>query len=132
MKSLLFITLLTLSQIPKNDPNGIWEASTGSRFQLRLMGSDLHVQIIPGSNPTFLEYSLELKNAGGDPNIYSGSGHFRARLENGRECELDNEWEIVVVAPDRIIGVSSTVTPDPDTCEIVETGRIELNLERVQ
>ncbi len=131
MQTAVLIGLILVSQVmPKSNPNGTWEADTGSQFELRLVGSDVKVRIVPGSNPRFLEYELDLKGTE-EPNTYQGGGRFKARLSNGRECEFDTEWQVVVVTDDRIIGVAKTVTPDPETCEIVETGQAQLDLKRI-
>jgi hypothetical protein len=96
MKTALFVLTLLTAQIPKNNPNGVWEAETGSKFDLQLAGSELHVQIVQGSNPRFLNYELTLKNQE-EVNTYKGAGHFVAKLQNGKECKFDTEWQIVVV-----------------------------------
>jgi hypothetical protein len=129
MKLAILVLSLLVAQIPKNDPNGIWEAETGSKFNIRLAGSDLHVQIVEGSNPRFLKYELTLKNQG-EANTYKGGGFFLAKLQNGKECKFDSDWEIVVVSPQRILGSASTVVPDPDTCDVKERGRQTLDLKK--
>ena len=129
----LFLTALLLipQQIPKNDPNGLWVATTGTEYEIRLVGTDLQVQIVPGSSSTYLEYTVELMGTD-EPNTYNGMGHLKARLQNGRECEFETTWLVVVVAPGRIIGSASQIVPDPDTCEVVETGNQQLDLQRKQ
>ena len=133
MHTLILTALLLIppQQIPKNDPNGIWSASTGTEYEIRLVGADLQVRIIPGSNPTYLEYTVELMGTE-EPNTYNGTGRFKARLQNGRECEFETEWQVIVVASDRIIGATSQIVPDPETCEILETGNLQLDLQRKQ
>jgi hypothetical protein len=126
MKVAIIVLSLLVAQIPKNDPNGVWEAETGSKFNLRLTGSDLNVQIVDGSNPRYLKYEVKLKNQE-EVNSYKGSGYFLAKLQNGKECKFDTEWQLVVVAPNRILGSVSTVVPDPNTCEVKE--RIEMTLD---
>ena len=121
--------LLIPQQVPKNDPNGFWTATTGTEYELQLVGTDLQVRIVPGSSSTYLEYTVELMGTD-EPNSYNGTGHFKARLQNGRECEFETTWQIVVVAQDRILGVASQIVPDPETCEVLETGTLQLNLQR--
>jgi hypothetical protein len=59
---LLVLPLLLAQQPPRNNPNGIWQAETGSQYEMRLTGKDLHVRIVPGSNPKFLQYEVNMKN----------------------------------------------------------------------
>ena len=132
MHTLILAALLVIpQQIPKNDPNGLWAATTGTEYEIRLVGADLQVRIVPGSSSTFLEYNVELLGTD-EPNTYNGTGQFKARLENGRECEFETTWQIIVVAPDRILGSASQIVPDPETCEVLETGNLQLNLQRKQ
>lgn len=118
-----------LKDIPKNNPNGIWEASTGSRFELRLTGSNLNVKIVPGSNARFKEYELDLKNQE-EPNTYKGTGHFVAKLANSKECRFDTEWHIVVITDEKIIGAATNIDPDPETCKVKDSYQIQLDLTR--
>jgi len=130
MKSLaLVLTLLFVQLIPKNNPNGVWEASSGSQYELRLNGSNLQVKIVPGSNPKFLEYELNMKSEE-EVNTYSGTGFFVAKMEGGKECKLPTEWRFIVVSSDRIIGTASSVTADQKTCEVKEKGQSQLDLKR--
>ena len=132
MRTLLLVGFLTLTQlIPKTDPNGIWVAPSGSEFEFTLVGSDIKAHIVPGSNPSFLEYEMDLKGTD-EPNTYKGKGRFKAKLQNGKECEFDTEWQIVIVADDKITGVASQIVPDPDTCDIVEVADIPVELDRKQ
>ena len=132
MKALLLTLLVVLAQaMPKNDPNGIWRAESGSEFEFRQVGSDIEVEIVPDSNPRYLTYELQLEGTE-EPNTYKGSGRFKAKLQNGRECEFDTEWQIVVVSEERIIGVATQVFPDPDTCAVVELGQMQVDLTRKQ
>src|SRR5262245_5138291 len=121
--------ILAQNQVPKNDPNGIWEAETGTKYEIRLSGSDLRVQLVEGSNPSFVKYEVNLKNAG-EVNTYKGSGYFVARMKNGKECKFDTDWQIIVVQKETIIGDTSTVVPDPDTCEIKERGSSMIVLKK--
>jgi len=129
MKFLTFVLTLLTAQIPKYNPTGVWEAETGSQFELRLSGSDLHVKIVPGSNPKFLEYELDMKNQD-EVNTYKGSGFFVAKMEGGKECKLPTEWEFVVVSPDRIIGAATLVMANRETCEITEKSQGQLDLKK--
>ena len=134
--NLALVALLLLSQfavnpkdIPKNNPNGTWEAPTGTQFELRLTGSNLKVQIVPGSNPRFKEYDLDLKNLE-EPNTYKGTGHFVAKLANSKECRFDTEWHIVVVTDEKILGAATNIEPDPETCKVVQSYQIQLDLTK--
>ena len=132
MKSLALILTVLLSQearIPKNNPDGVWVASTGSQFEMHLTGSDLHVKLVPGSNPKFLQYELDLKNEQ-DANTYSGKGFFVAKMETGKECKLAIEWRFAVVSNDRIIGNASNVTADAQTCTVKGTTQVQLDLSK--
>ena len=129
MKLLPLALTLLLAQIPKYNPTGVWEADTGSQFELRLDGSDVHVKIVPGSNPKFLEYELETKSQE-EANSYKGSGFFVAKMEGGKECKLPTEWQFVVVSPDRIIGAATLVMANRETCEITEKSQGQLDLKK--
>ena len=125
----LAFTFLLSQQVPKHDPNGIWEAQTGSQYEMRLAGSDLRVKLVPGSNPKFVQYELDMKNES-EINTYSGKGFFVAKMETGKECKLSTEWRFVVVSRDRIIGTASNISADGTTCEIQETTQVQLDLRR--
>ena len=130
MKSLaLILTLLFVQQIPKNNPNGVWEASSGSQYEMRLNGSNLEVKIVPGSNKKFLEYELSMK-VEEEVNTYSGTGFFVAKMEGGKECKLPTEWRFIVVSSDRIVGSVSNVIADQKTCEVKQKSEIQLDLKR--
>jgi len=131
MRLLLVLTLLFLPQIPnpKNDPTGVWLADTGSQFQIQLSGSDMHVSMVPGTNPKFLQYEMELKNEK-EVNTYYGKGFFIAKMETGKECKLTTDWRVVVVSPERIIGTVTSVTADGKTCEIQETTQVPIDLKK--
>jgi hypothetical protein len=116
-------------QNPKNDPNGIWESMAGTKFALKLSGMDLRVQLAEESNSRYLKYEVELKNVD-DPNIYKGRGYFVAKMETGKECRFDTDWDIVVVAPNHIVGSTTLIVPDPNTCEAKESGRAQIELKK--
>jgi hypothetical protein len=129
MKTALILAIAILlgqARPPRNDPNGIWQAETGTRFELRLTGSDLRVQLVEGSNPRFVKYEVNLKNTG-EVNTYTGTGSFVAKMQNGKECRFDTEWQIIVVQAEKIAGFTSSVVPDPETCEV--TGRTSIMIE---
>ena len=126
---IFFVLPLLLAQVPKNNPNGVWEAETGSQFQMRLNGKDLHVNIVPGSNPKFIQYEVDLKNED-EINTYSGKGFFVAKMEGGKECKFPTEWRFVIVSPERILGVSSNIIADSKTCEIKEKAQAQLDLKK--
>lgn len=127
----LLLFLLSQVQIPKNDPTGVWQAETGTQYKMVLSGSDLKVELVQGSNPVFLKYEVNLKNQE-EVNTYKGTGFFLAKLQNGKECKFDTDWEIVVVQSSRIIGSTSTIIPDPETCEVKEKSRAQIDLVRKQ
>jgi len=121
MKSALAIVLfLFTAQIKKNDPNGTWVSeATGTQYTLALNGSDLHVEMVEGTNPRFTKYEVTLKNQE-EVNTYKGTGYFIAKLENGKECKFDTEWLVIVVATNRILGSTTNIVPDPQTCTAKE------------
>jgi hypothetical protein len=130
MKLLLVaLMLLPTQQIPRNDPTGTWQADTGSQFNMTLSGPDLHVSLVPGSNPKFLQYEMDLK-VEKEANTYWGKGFFVAKMESGKECKLTTDWRVVVVASDRIVGTVTSVTADKNTCAVQETTQVPLDLKR--
>ena len=130
MKVLAIIaTMFFVQNIPKYDPTGIWQSESGSKYELRLSGSDLHVKIVSGSNPKFLQYEVEMKNDS-EINTYSGKGFLVAKMQTGKECKFPTEWRFIVVAPDRILGNSSSVIADGNTCEVQETEQVRLDMKK--
>ena len=125
----LILTLLFIQQIPKNNPNGVWEASSGSQYEIRANGSNLQVKIVPGSNPKFLEYELNMKSEE-EINTYSGTGFFVAKMEGGKECKLPTEWRFIVVSADRIVGSATNVVADQKTCEVKDKSQAQLDLKK--
>ena len=125
----LILTLLFIQQMPRNNPNGVWEASSGSQYEIRANGSNLQVKIVPGSNPKFLEYELNMKSEE-EINTYSGTGFFVAKMEGGKECKLPTEWRFIVVSPDRIVGSASNVVADQKTCEVKDKSQAQLDLKK--
>ena len=128
MKILLFL-LLMQQQAPKNDPNGVWVADTGSQFELRGTGKDLHVKIVPGTNSKFVQYEVDLKNEE-EVNTYSGTGFFVAKMNGGKECKFPTEWRFIVVATDHILGIASNVNADSKTCSVKEQNQVRLELKK--
>ncbi len=131
MKTAIFLLVLLLSpQIPKNDPNGIWEADTGTAYRFQLNGTDLKVQLVEGSNPKYLKYEVALKNSPDEVNTYKGSGFFLAKTSSGKECRFETEWQILIVSPDQLYGKGTSITFDSNTCEVKEKGELILNFKK--
>lgn len=128
--SILALTLL-LAQIPKNNPNGIWESTSGVQYEIRLNGANLQVKMVPGSNPKYLKYDVTLKNQD-EINTYKGTGTFVAKMESGKECKFETEWEMVVVTPTRILGSTTGVQADKNTCAVKEKNQAQLDLKKKQ
>jgi|SRR5579883_900732 len=116
----IILAVLLLASLPQksaqNDPNGTWQTDSGTKFELRLTGSDLKVQLVEGSTPLYVKYEVDLKNVG-DPNRYEGKGYFVANLQE-KQCRFDTNWRVIVVQPGIIAGFISHVVPDPATCEV--------------
>src|SRR5215468_483233 len=135
MKTVLLILLATLIQDkpqepPKNDPTGVWQSDTGTKFDMKLMGSAIKVHLVDGSNPAYLKYDIDLQNTG-EKNTYKGVGSFVAKFKE-KECRFDTEWSIVVVGPEAIVGYMSKIVPNPATCEVVEKGIDLVRLKKVK
>jgi len=126
--SLLALTLL-LAQVPKNNPNGIWESTSGVKYEIRQNGANLQVKMVPGSNPKYVQYDVTLKNQD-EINTYKGTGTFVAKMEGGQECKFDTEWQLVVVAAERILGTTTGVEADKKTCAIKEKNQALLDLKK--
>ena len=131
--SLLIGLLLLAAQaappMPKNNPNGTWESASGTKYEMRLNGKDLHVQIVEGSNTRYVKYEVNLKNED-EANTYSGTGFFVTKFPNGKECKYDTDWRFVVVTPDQIIGSTSNIVPDPETCGVKDKNQVQLDLKK--
>jgi hypothetical protein len=139
MKNLLRIALLLVScgvllgqlpTTPLNNPNGTWESSSGTRYNLRLSGENIEVRLVEGSNPTYLQFELTLARTKEEVNTYVGKGFFRAKLKSGKECRFDTEWTIVVIGERNIVGNAPRyIEPDPATCTPKEKvmDRLELS-----
>src|SRR5213593_3047459 len=107
----LALALLVAQKVPKNDPNGLWLAESGSQYELHLNGANLQVKLVSGSNPKFLSYEVTLTNQD-EINTYKGTGTFVAKMEGGKECKFETEWLLVVVSPDRILGGATGILAD--------------------
>jgi len=130
---LLVGVLLMLAQVPKNDPTGVWEADSGSKYNMKLTGSDLKVTIVPNSNPRYLQYEVNLTlQKDIDINTYKGAGFFVAKMQTGKECKVDTEWQFTVVQPTRIFGSATNITVDSSTCEVKDKDQVRLDLKRVE
>ena len=97
-----------------------------------MAGSDLKVKIVANSNPTFLDYEVDLKHKPEtDVNTYEGKGFFVAKLKSGKECKFETEWQVVVVQPVRIFGKAMSIIPNQDTCEVQDKDWVQLDLKKV-
>src|SRR2546422_11074540 len=45
-----------------NDPSGIWQADSGSQYEIRFTGSTAQVKLVPGSNPKYRLDEVALQN----------------------------------------------------------------------
>ena len=115
--------------MPKNDPNGVWQSASGTQYSLKLSGKDLRVQLVEGSNARYLKYEVNLTNQE-EVNTYKGTGAFVTKFPNGKECKFDTEWQFIVVTPDRILGSTTNIVPDPETCGIKEKNQVQLDLKK--
>ncbi len=115
--------------MPRNDPNGVWQSESGTQYTLRLSGKELRVQLVEGSNPRYLKYEVNLTNQE-EVNTYKGAGYFLTRFANGKECKYETEWQFIVVTPGRILGTTTNIVPDPETCGIKEKSQVQLDLTK--
>src|ERR1019366_10179776 len=105
MKTAILILLASLAlQMPKNNPNGVWESLSGTQYQPTLQGPLLKVRLIPGSNPKYTQYEIDLQNDANETNTYAGKGFFVAKVKEDKECKFETEWQIVVVSSNQILG----------------------------
>jgi hypothetical protein len=132
MKAAVLMLFFLSPQVIKNNPNGVWEAESGTRYSMQLTGLDLKVQIVEGSNPRFLKYEVDLKGSTKpeEANSYVGKGYFVTRFENGKECRFDTEWQLIVLSSDRIMGVTTRIVPDPETCAVKEKTDTQISLTK--
>jgi hypothetical protein len=107
-------------------------SKVGSKFSLKLTGSELEVTIVPNSNPRYLDYRVTLKLQDEDVNTYKGVGYFVARMETGKECKFETEWQLTVVQAGRILGSTTSVVADSNTCEVKEKNLVRLDLTKVE
>lgn len=118
-------------QAPRNDPEGVWETGSGTKFQLKLITpSDLSVRLVEGSNPVYVKYEVNLKNTG-EVNSYEGTGYFIAKVQD-KECRFDTNWKIIVVQPETIVGYLTGIVPEPGTCDIKERREDFAQIKKVQ
>ena len=115
-----FWTGQTPFQMPKNNPDGLWQSTSGTTYELRLSGEDLTVRLVAGSNPRYVSYEVNLKNSKDEVNTYIGKGSFVAKVKEDKECKFETQWQLTVVSLDRILGATSQIVPDPETCAIKE------------
>jgi beta-lactamase regulating signal transducer with metallopeptidase domain len=124
------------AQVTGLNPNGVWQAQGGSKlgsqFNLKLTQTDLDVSIVPGSNPKYVDYHVLLQPADSAMNAYKGSGYFVAKMDSGKECRFDTEWLLTIVTSDRILGSTTSIVANSNTCEIQEQDRIRLDLMKIQ
>ena len=130
LSALLFLMPQTAPSIPKNDPNGVWQSESGSAYKFQLNGSDLKVQIVDGSNPKYIKYEVNLKVDPKETNTYRGTGSYVAKMNGGKECKFDTDWEILVVSTEQIFGQSTLVNADSATCEVKGTEKGLLDLKK--
>src|SRR3989442_2326614 len=116
-------------QAPKNDPNGIWQTDTGSKYELRLTGKDLHVKIVPGSNPKFLQYEVDLKNEE-EANTYSGQGFFVAKMNGGKECKFPTEWRFIFVSTHHNLRIFFKMKADSQNSDGYEKKKIKNKIKK--
>jgi beta-lactamase regulating signal transducer with metallopeptidase domain len=125
-----------VGQVASLSPNGLWQAQggskVGSQFNLKLTQADLEVNIVPGSNPKYVYYHVLLQPIASAMNAYKGTGYFVAKMDSGKECRFDTEWLLTVVTGDRILGSTTSIVADSNTCEIQEQDRTRLDLAKIQ
>ena len=129
MKLSLLALMLLFAQIPKKNPNGIWESESGTRYEIHQNGPNMQVKLAPGSNSKYVEYDVTLKNQE-EINTYKGSGTFVAKMESGKQCKFDTDWQLVIVSADRILGTTTTILADKNTCAIKEKNQTQLDLKK--
>ena len=130
LSALLFMLPQAPGTIPKNDPNGVWQSESGSAYKFQLNGSDLKVQIVDGSNPKYIKYEVNLKVDPKETNTYRGAGSYVAKMNTGKECKFDTDWEILVVSPEQIFGQTTLVNADSATCEVKSKEKGMLDLKK--
>jgi hypothetical protein len=126
---LLLVSLLFAPQAAKNDPNGVWQSDSGTKFRMTLTDANLKATLVDGSNPVYVKYEVDLKNTG-EVNTYEGKGFFVAKVKD-KECRFDTSWAIVVVQPATIAGYITHVIPEPGSCEVNERRDEFIQLKKV-
>jgi hypothetical protein len=134
MKSTIFFLLTILlsqqGEIPKNDPTGIWVSQVGTQFQLKLTGGTaLSVRLVPAADTRYTVYEVELRMDPQEKNTYAGKGYFVAKVKD-KECRFDTDWKIIVVQKEQIVGESTNIVPDGDTCAVKERSTAALTLKK--
>ena len=131
---IFLVSLLTAQvQIPKNDPTGIWESTSGTQYALRLTGGDtLTIRLVPGTSTTYTSYEVDLKVSPDEVNTYNGKGFFVAKVKEGKECRFETEWLVIVIQQSRILGNTTNIAPDPETCAVKEKSQVGLDMTRKQ
>jgi hypothetical protein len=127
MSAILLLLFAIFPQMPKNDPNGIWEVQ-GLKFEFKLSGANLHVHLVSGADPTLLSYEVDLKNQE-EINTYSGKGSLVAKVAENKQCTFDVEWSLIVANQTHIVANIPAVIPQPGTCNVKE--RVPVQLEFV-
>jgi hypothetical protein len=120
--ALAFILLTTqMTPMPKNNPNGTWESGSGTQYRIELSGTDLKVKMVSSPNGQFLSYEVNLKNSPDETNTYNGSGSYVEKVkihDQEKECKFDTTWQVVVVNNDHIIGATSYIVHDVNSCAV--------------
>jgi hypothetical protein len=135
MKSAIFFLVAAFlsfqAEIPKNDPTGVWVSEVGTLFQIRLNGGTaVSVRLAPDPNSRYSNYEVELQVDPQEKNTYAGKGFFVVKMKEGKECRFDTEWKIIVVQKETIVGQSTNIVPDADTCAVRESSQIQMNLKK--
>ena len=135
MKTVIFALLTFLGSqapppdMPRNNPNGVWVVESGPKFQFQLSGKDLKIHLVDAAKSKYVKYELTLKNQE-EINTYKGSGYFVAKLSNGKECRFDTEWNVVVIQPTTAFVTYTRITPNADTCAVLETSPDQMFLKK--
>ena len=111
------------------DPTGTWKVSdTETRFRMEKVEDGIAVHL-GAEHDVYTEYEVRLEPIA-QANGYRGSGYFIARLSGDRECRFETEWQIAVTSDIRIVGVITSIVPDPEGCAVKETSQIPIDLGR--
>ena len=55
---------------------------------------------------------------------------FVAKVNESKECRYDTEWQLTVITPDRIVGATTNIVPDPETCGVKDRTQTGLDLRK--